>query len=245
MAAVTVILESQRALALDRRVAALRDAHDGADALSLLTALIAGDLAGRIALVSSFGAESAVLLDLVARVDPATPVIFLDTGKLFGETLAYRDALAARLGLTDLRSVSPDPADLARHDPDGTLWSLDPDRCCHIRKTEALDKALAGFDAWVTGRKRFHGGGRAALPAIEGDDATGRIKVNPLASWSAEDIHRYLADRDLPVHPLVAQGYASIGCVPCTRAVSPGEAPRAGRWAWLDKTECGIHGDGI
>ncbi|MGP1394464.1 MAG: phosphoadenylyl-sulfate reductase [Inquilinaceae bacterium] len=245
MAAVTVTLAPDPAPPLDHRVDALRAAHDGTDALGLLTALIAGDLAGRIALVSSFGAESAVLLDLVARVDPATPVIFLDTGKLFAETLAYRDALVARLGLTDLRSVSPDPADLARHDPDGTLWSLDPDRCCHIRKTEPLDMALAGFDAWITGRKRFHGGGRATLPAIEGDEATGRIKINPLASWSADDIQRYLADRDLPVHPLVTKGYASIGCAPCTRAVSPGEAPRAGRWAWLDKTECGIHGEGI
>lgn len=245
MVAVTVTLAPDAAPPLEHRVAALRAAHDGTDALGLLTALIAGDLAGRIALVSSFGAESAVLLDLVARVDPATPVIFLDTGKLFAETLAYRDALAARLGLTDLRTVSPDPADLARHDPDGTLWSLDPDRCCHIRKTEPLDAALAGFDAWITGRKRFHGGGRATLPAIEGDEATGRIKVNPLASWSADGIQRYLADRDLPVHPLVAKGYASIGCRPCTRVVAPGEAPRAGRWAWLDKTECGIHGEGI
>lgn len=211
----------------------------------LLRSLIAGSLAGRIALVSSFGAESAVLLHMVSRIDPATPVIFLDTGKLFAATLAYRDALTERLGLTDLRNVSPDPNDIDRHDPDGTLWSLEPDLCCHLRKTEPLDRALDGFDAWITGRKRFHGTGRAALPTLEGDPATGRIKINPLAPWSAEQLSRYLADHDLPVHPLVDDGYRSIGCVPCTRSVAPDENPRAGRWSWLDKTECGIHGDGI
>ncbi len=227
------------------RVAAHRAGAGDRAGPELLRWLIAGPLAGRIALVSSFGAESAVLLHMVSEIDPATPVIFLDTGKLFAETLAYRDALAGRLGLTDLRSVAPEPADLARHDPDGTLWSLEPDLCCHLRKTEPLDRALDGFDAWITGRKRFHGGSRGALPTLEGDPATGRIKVNPLAPWSEDQLQRYLADHDLPVHPLVRDGFRSIGCVPCTRAVAPGEDPRAGRWSWLDKTECGIHGDGI
>ncbi len=231
--------------ALADRVARLRAAHDGLDGYELLAALTLGELGGRIALVSSFGAESAVLLHLAARVDPGLPVIFLDTGKLFPETLAYRDALAARLGLTDLRSVPPDPRDLRRHDPDGTLWSDNPDHCCHIRKTEPLDAALTGFEAWITGRKRFHGGQRGALPTIEGDPVSGRIKINPLAPWDAERLNRYLADHDLPVHPLVGDGYASIGCMPCTRPVKPGESARAGRWAWLDKTECGIHGEGI
>ena len=230
---------------LASRVAAQRALAGDRAGPELLRALITGPFAGRIALVSSFGAESAVLLHMVSRIDPATPVIVLDTGKLFPETLAYRDALAGRLGLTDLRSVAPDPTDLGRHDPDGSLWSLEPDLCCHIRKTEPLDRALAGFDAWITGRKRFQGAGRAALPTLEGDTATGRIKVNPLAPWSAERLSRYLADHDLPVHPLVADGYRSIGCAPCTRAVAPGEDQRAGRWSWLDKTECGIHGDGI
>jgi phosphoadenosine phosphosulfate reductase len=230
---------------LTSRVAAQRALLGDRAGPDLLRSLITGSLAGRIALVSSFGAESAVLLHMVSRIDPATPVIFLDTGKLFAETLAYRDALTARLGLTDVRGVGPGRADLERHDPDGTLWSLEPDLCCHIRKTEPLDQALDGFDAWITGRKRFHGAGRAALPTLEGDPATGRIKVNPLAPWSAEQLSRYLADHDLPVHPLVRDGYRSIGCVPCTRPVAPGENPRAGRWSWLDKTECGIHGDGI
>lgn len=227
------------------RVAAHRARIGDRAGPELLETLIAGPLAGRIALVSSFGAESAVLLHMVSRIDPMTPVIFLDTGKLFAETLAYRDALAGRLGLGDIRSVAPDPADLARNDPDGTLWSLEPDLCCHIRKTEPLDRALNGFDAWITGRKRFHGGRRGALPTLEGDLATGRIKVNPLAPWSEDRLSRYLADHDLPVHPLVNDGYRSIGCVPCTRAVVPGEDARAGRWSWLDKSECGIHGDGI
>ena len=230
---------------LEARVARLRAAHDGLGGVDLLAALIGGELAGRIALVSSFGAESAVLLDMAARVDPATPVIFLDTMKLFPETLAYRDALIARLGLTDVRSVQPDPHDLTRHDPDGTLWSYEPDLCCHIRKTEPLERALNGFEAWITGRKRFHGGSRGALPSIEGEVSTGRIKVNPLASWAEDQVTRYLADRDLPKHPLVDKGFASIGCMPCTRPVKPGESARAGRWSWLDKTECGIHGEGI
>ena len=227
------------------RVAAHRAEAGDRAGTELLRWLITGPLAGRIALVSSFGAESAVLLHMVSLIDPATPVIFLDTGKLFTETPAYRDALSERLGLVDVRSVAPDPDDLARHDPDGTLWSLEPDLCCHIRKTEPLDRALTGFDAWITGRKRFHGGARGALPTLEGDPGTGPIKVNPLAPWSPERLSRYLADHDLPVHPLVQDGYRSIGCVPCTRTVAPGEDARAGRWSWLDKSECGIHGDGI
>lgn len=230
---------------VEARVDRLRAALGHLDDIDLLRALVHGKFAGRIALVSSFGAESAVLLDLVARVDPATPVIFLDTLKLFPETLAFRDTLTARLGLTDVRSVQPDPRDLDRHDPDGSLWSYQPDLCCHIRKTEPLDLALQGFDSWITGRKRFQGGRRGTLETIELDTGSGRIKINPLARWGADDIRRYMAERGLPAHPLTAQGYASIGCMPCTRPVKPGEDPRAGRWSWLDKTECGIHGEGI
>ena len=229
----------------EERVGRLRAGLDGLSGKELLRAMLRGRFAGRIAMVSSFGAESAVLLDLVAEVDPATPVIFLDTLKLFPETLAYRDTLVTRLGLTDVRSVQPDSRDLDRHDPDGTLWSYEPDLCCHIRKTEPLDLALRGFDAWITGRKRFHGGSRKQLETIELDLASGRLKVNPLATWTVEDIRRHLVARDLPTHPLTAQGYASIGCMPCTRPVTPGEAVRSGRWSWLDKTECGIHGEGI
>jgi len=194
---------------------------------------------GSIALVSSFGAESAVLLHLVSQVDRSLPVIFLDTGRLFAETFEYRTALAERLGLTDVRSVAPDPARLAAEDPHRALWMTKPDLCCHIRKTEPLSRALADFDAWFTGRKRFQSGVRSRLTVFEADSE--RIKVNPLARWSAEDVKAYAARHALPAHPLVGQGYPSIGCVPCTSRVRPGEDQRAGRWRGLEKTECGIH----
>lgn len=231
--------------ALKAKVAEARDRLTGLDGVALLAAVLGDRTIGKLALVSSFGAESAILLDMVARIDKATPVIFLNTGKLFGATLAYREALTERFGLTDVRDERPDLAELGRHDPDGSLWSLDPDFCCHLRKTEPLDRALAGFDGWITGRKRFQGAGRESLATIEGDTATGRLKFNPLASWSESQVAEYLSERDLPVHPLVEDGFRSIGCEPCTRRTRPGETARAGRWAWLDKSECGIHGDGI
>ncbi|MEK0083473.1 phosphoadenylyl-sulfate reductase [Benzoatithermus flavus] len=218
-----------------------REAWDGLEGLALLRAALTGPCAGRIALVSSFGAESAVLLDMVASIDRRTPVIFLETGKLFPETLAYKDELVRWLGLEDVRVIRPDPADLARFDGKGDLWRREADMCCHIRKTEPLDRALRGFVGWITGRKRFQGGLRAALPAVEADPVTGLLKLNPLASWSLEDIRHYRRLRQLPLHPLVARGYPSIGCAPCTRAVKEGEDVRAGRWWHLDKTECGIH----
>jgi phosphoadenosine phosphosulfate reductase len=224
----------------------LRQAYGALDGLALLRALLReGPLAGKTALVSSFGAESVVLLDMVATIDRTTPVIFLDTGKLFGETQDYREELTELLDLRDVRVVSPAPRDLAVHDPQGGLWQSDPDFCCHIRKTEPLEQALTGFAAWITGRKRFQGGLRGALPTIEGDAATGRIKINPLAPWSADDIERYRQLRNLPAHPLVAEGYRSIGCFPCTRRVAAGDGSRDGRWWGLDKTECGIHRPGI
>jgi phosphoadenosine phosphosulfate reductase len=220
----------------------LRRAYDGLDGLALLRALLKeGPLAGRTALVSSFGAESAVLLDMVATVDPATPVIFLDTGKLFAETQAYREEMVELLRLSDVRTVRPWADALARYDPGGSLWSREPDLCCHIRKTEPLQDALAGFVAWITGRKRFQAGLRSQLPIIEPEWSSGRIKLNPLALWSAEDVERYRLLRNLPKHPLVDRGYRSIGCTTCTRPVASGEAARAGRWWGMDKTECGIH----
>lgn len=195
---------------------------------------------GRIAVVSSFGTESAVVLHMVAGIDRTTPVIFLDTGKLFAETLHYRDRLVGLLGLTDLRTARPNAERIARLDPDGRLWRSDPDSCCWQRKVEPLDEALAGFAAWITGRKRYQGGPRRNLPMVEtGPD--GRIKLNPLAGWSAEDVARYFAEHDLPRHPLEAQGYRSIGCVSCTRPALDGEDPRAGRWPGFEKNECGIH----
>lgn len=211
-----------------------------ADARLLLEDIFLRRFAGRVAVVSSFGAESAVLLHLAASVDRSVPVLFLDTAKLFAETLRYRDALAAQLGLRDLRTIAPDPGTMAAADPDGLLWSRDPDACCQLRKIEPLARALAPFDAWVNGRKRFHGGTRTGL-ALE-ETADGRVKVNPLADWSAADIDGYFRAHALPRHPLWHLGYDSIGCEPCSAPTLPGETPRAGRWRGLTKTECGIHG---
>jgi phosphoadenosine phosphosulfate reductase len=193
----------------------------------------------KLALVSSFGAESAVLLDIAAKVKPDIPVLFLDTGMLFGQTLDYRKQLAARLGLTNVRDLRPAYQDLATGDPTNKLWQTDTDGCCHIRKVLPLDKALGEFDAWITGRKRFQGGDRLNLPVVE--QADGQVKFNPLANWTKEDIDAYAAEHDLPPHPLVAQGYPSIGCWPCTQPVEEGEDARAGRWKGMDKSECGIH----
>jgi phosphoadenosine phosphosulfate reductase len=193
----------------------------------------------RIALVSSFGTEAAVLLHLVASIDRATPVLFVDTLKLFPETLRYRDLLVARLGLRDVRTIRPDAALVTREDPAGDLWRRDPDRCCTLRKVEPLAQALAGFDAWINGRKRFQGGTRATLAAIE--QADGRAKLNPMADWSVEDIDGYFAIHHLPRHVLEADGFTSVGCLPCSAPTLPGEDRRAGRWRGQDKTECGIH----
>jgi len=233
-----------RALRLRERARLLELRYGAADSETVLEAAIKHVFPGRIAVVSSFGAESAVLLDLVARIDPATPVIFLETGKHFDETLAYRDGLAERLGLTDLRSVTPAAEDLGRADADGTLWQRNPDLCCHLRKVLPLQRALSGFSAWINGRKRFQGGLRGAIPVFEAE--TGRIKVNPLAHWDAAQLREAFETRGLPTHPLAEQGYASIGCVPCT---APSEVPaegaeagsRSGRWQGSGKTECGIH----
>ncbi|HJQ58698.1 MAG TPA: phosphoadenylyl-sulfate reductase [Vineibacter sp.] len=204
-----------------------------------LRAAISRTYRGRIALVSSFGTEAAVLLHLVASIDRATPVLFLDTLKLFPETLRYRDLLTARLGLSDVRTIHPDTVRIAEADPSGDLWRTDPDRCCDLRKVEPLARALAGFDAWINGRKRLHGGARAILPALE--QADGRVKLNPLASWSVEDIDGYFALYNLPRHELEADGYSSIGCMTCSAPTLPGEDRRAGRWRGQGKTECGIH----
>ena len=210
------------------------------EAEPLLRVMIRDIFPGRIALVSSFGAESAVLLALVAGVDPATPVLFLDTGKLFPETLVYRDRLVAQLGLKDVRVLEPEPRAIAREDTYGELWRIDADRCCALRKIEPLERGLAGFEAWITGRKRFQGGQRSNLATIEAEPS-GRIKINPLAAWSMQQIVSYFAASGLPPHPLEQAGYRSIGCLPCTAPVAPGEDPRAGRWCGRGKTECGIH----
>jgi len=195
---------------------------------------------GKAALVSSFGSESAVLLHMLAGVAPNVPVLFLNTGKLFGETLRYRDRLQDLLGLGDVRSLAPHPIDRTRRDPDGTLWSADPDACCHFRKVLPLQRALEGFAAQITGRKRFQTRDRSAMDTVEWFE--GRFRFNPLAPWSQADLEAYLDAHALPRHPLVEDGYPSIGCMTCTRRVRTGEGYRDGRWSGLDKDECGIHG---
>lgn len=209
------------------------------DARALLRLSIQDLYPGRIALVSSFGADSAVLLHMVSTVDKATPVVFVDTGHLFPETLAYRDELVTLLGLTNVQAVAPSAEDLATYDPEQFLWSSDPDMCCEVRKVRPLGRAIEGFDAWITGRKRFQSDTRANLPLFEAEGE--RIKINPLASWNATRLLAYLDAHDLPRHRLVAKGYPSIGCIPCTSMVKPGEDARAGRWRGRAKTECGIH----
>ncbi|MCC7395093.1 MAG: phosphoadenylyl-sulfate reductase [Sphingomonadaceae bacterium] len=212
----------------------------GRDSAEMLHALFTDAMLGPTALVSSFGAESAVLLHLVGKIRPDVPVIFLDTGKHFPETIAYRDALARQIGLTNIINVTPDPLDIAARDANGLRWSYDPDGCCALRKVAPLAKALLPYDAHISGRKAFQSSSRANLPRFE-VDGDGRMKVNPLVDWDKAALDAYAAAHTLPPHPLVAQGYLSIGCAPCTSIVKPGEDPRSGRWAGWDKVECGIH----
>jgi phosphoadenosine phosphosulfate reductase len=217
---------------LDR---ALRDASP-ADVIATALRIVGRD---RLALVSSFGTESAALLKVMADVDPAIPVIFLDTGWLFEETLAYRDTLIETLGLRDVRSIKPSDETLSREDPQADLWFSDPDACCRIRKVEPLARALTPFDAWINGRKRFQGGLRAAIPVVEQDGV--RLKFNSFANVSREEIAAIFRSSKLPPHPLVASGFMSVGCMPCTSRTAADEDARAGRWRGQAKTECGIH----
>jgi phosphoadenosine phosphosulfate reductase len=192
-----------------------------------------------LAVVSSFGTESAALLKVMADVDPTIPVIFLDTGWLFEETLAYRDMLIERLGLRDVRSIKPLQETLNREDPERDLWFSDPDACCRIRKVEPLKRALAPFAAWINGRKRYQGGLRTRIPVVEADGF--RLKFNPFAQVSREDVEAIYAQAKLPPHPLASSGFLSVGCMPCSARSAPGEGLRDGRWRGRAKTECGIH----
>lgn len=224
---------------LEDRAAALNAQFADASAVDIL-AHVLGDMPfGRTALVSSFGADSIVLLNMVAGIDRSTPVIFVDTEMLFAETLAYQEDVAKGLGFSALRRIRPDRGDLIAADNEGLLHLYDTDTCCDIRKVRPLQKALAGLETWITGRRRSQGGDRSLLQVFEVAD--GRLKVNPLVAWSPEQVRDYIADNDLPRHPLVAKGYASLGCAPCTTRVADGEDPRAGRWRNAPKTECGIH----
>ena len=225
-------------------LAVLNARYADATPQDILRAAITDIFADRIAIVSSFGAESVVLLHLIATVEPALPVLFLNTGKLFGETLRYRDRLQEVLGLTDIRALAPHPDDIKEHDVMGDLWTRSTDECCHIRKVLPQTRAIRNFDALITGRKRFQTNARAKMDIFEQDN-DGRYKINPLANWDLDALKTYIETHRLPRHPLVKQNYLSIGCMPCTERVAEGDDYRAGRWAGQDKEECGIHGEGI
>ena len=212
---------------------------DGAAPGRILRIVLGEVFSGRIAVVSSFGADSAVLLHQVAEIDPSTPVLFVDTGRHFSETIEHRDRLVRHLGLRDVRSVGPSPEEASRLDADLSRASWDPDGCCAFRKVAPLERALAGFDAWITGRKRFQATTRHGLSVFEVDGL--HTKINPLAYWRQAEIDAYASRHRLPAHPLGERGYPSIGCAPCTSPVLPDEDPRAGRWRGQVKTECGIH----
>jgi phosphoadenosine phosphosulfate reductase len=225
---------------LTEKAARLNERYRHHSATAVLERALHDADVGKLALVSSFGAESVVLLHLVSVLAPATPVLFIDTMVLFPETLTYQQELAERLPLTDIRTIRADAGAIWRDDPDGTLHQFSTDACCDLRKTLPLERALQGFGGWITGRKRFQAGSRAALEffEVEGDK---RLKVNPLAHWGRDDLEEYMVNNRLPRHPLVTKGYPSIGCAPCTSPVKPGEDPRAGRWRGSAKEECGIH----
>jgi phosphoadenosine phosphosulfate reductase len=222
------------------RVEALNRRYRRHGAIAVLENALADAQIGRTALVSSFGAESVVLLHMVSTIDRTLPVLFIETGMLFPETLRYQREVAETLGLTGVEIIRPDRKEVFTRDHDGLLHLAEPDACCALRKAEPLARALDGFDAWITGRKRFQGGQRQQLDFFENEDDR-RIKINPLAFWSAADLGAYIENNRLPRHPLVAKGYPSVGCAPCTGPVEPGRDPRAGRWPGMAKTECGIH----
>ncbi|MEL6583808.1 MAG: phosphoadenylyl-sulfate reductase [Pseudomonadota bacterium] len=223
-----------------KRLNALNAFYQQATAPELVAQAVSGLHGGRVALVSSFGAEAVVLLHMVAQADRATPILFADTQMLFAETIQYQQEVAERLGLCDIRRITPTSQDVQAEDPDSDLHTRDTDACCSLRKVRPLEEALQSFDVILSGRKRHQSQSRAALAVFE-QDGHGRLKINPLADWTRHQIASYLDAHDLPRHPLVAQGYPSIGCAPCTSKVAAGEDQRAGRWRGQDKDECGIH----
>ncbi|MCP3969074.1 MAG: phosphoadenylyl-sulfate reductase [Rhodobacteraceae bacterium] len=225
---------------IGERVTGLNARYRHHSAISVVHRALTDPQVGRITMVSSFGAESVALLHMICVVDRTTPVLFLDTKVLFAETLAYQADLGAKLGLTDVRVLHPDRAQLCARDPDDALHLADPDGCCRLRKIEPLRRALDPFDAWTTGRKRYQGGERATPEFFETEDDR-RIKVNPLAHWDRTDVQDYIANNRLPRHPLAGKGYPSLGCGPCTSQAAPGENQRAGRWSGRGKAEGGIH----
>jgi phosphoadenosine phosphosulfate reductase len=224
---------------VEQRAGRLLSRHGHLDGAALIRAVIDDPDAGRVALVSSFGTEAAVLLHMIARIAPHTPVLFIDTGKLFAQTLEHAARLTHRLGLADVRRIGPDVRDVGQADARGDLWARDSLACCTLRKVVPLERALEPFDLWISGRKRYQSQTRALMPVIETQG--GRVKINPLADWSMDDIATYLHVNELPEHPLAEQGYLSVGCRPCTTPVASGEEARAGRWRGSPRKECGIH----
>ena len=198
-------------------------------------------LFGPVAAVSSFGAESAVLLHLIASVAPDAPVLFIDTGFHFSETLRYRDQLVSQFGLSSVKTIQLDPLSEKRSDPSGKLHAIDPDACCALRKVSVLQRALTPYSGWVAGQKRFHSHERSRIDRLGWDADQSKWKFNPLADWSVSDLMCYQTQHQLPAHPLAAAGFTSIGCAPCTTAVGVGEDVRAGRWRGTQKRECGLH----
>ena len=193
------------------------------------------------ALVSSFGADSAVLLHMVSRLDTSAQIVFLDTGFHFSETLSYRDRLTEVFGLTNVRTASVDPIAVKRLDAQRRLHLSAPDSCCQLRKVLALERHLRMNDAWVSGQRRDQASTRSSVAVVEVDEARGKLKFNPLANWSQSAVAAYKARYELPEHPLTAKGYTSIGCAPCTSAMQAREDARTGRWRGQSKLECGLH----
>lgn len=231
----------------EEKLTELQRKYGALDAKDLLREMIGSVFKGKIALISSFGADAALLLSLVAEIDNKTPVLFLETYKHFPETLQYVETIKNKLGLQNLIFLTPDPEMLKRIDEKGDLWSSNPDRCCWLRKVEPLDRYVkdTGLEALITGRKRYQNSERSTLETIELDDKN-IFRINPLANWDKARQKEEAAKRNLPAHPLVAQGYLSIGCAPCTSPVKAGEDERAGRWRHTakgneQKTECGLH----
>ncbi len=192
-----------------------------------------------IAATSSFQTQSVPLLHLIALTTPQMPVFFLDTGFHFPETLLYRDRLIETLNL-NVQVLTPELGHDGFRIEFGDLYRRDPDRCCHINKVEPLQRAMQGLNGWISGVRRDQTAHRRVTPIVS-REANGLIKVCPMANWSRRDVWQYISDHSLPEHPLLAQGYMSVGCAPCTRAIGAGEDERAGRWAGQEKTECGLH----
>jgi phosphoadenosine phosphosulfate reductase len=229
----------KNAESVEARLARLNGALRTASAQEILRISLKQEWPGEVTYVSSFGSESVAMLALIAEVDPGLPVQFIDTGMHFAQTLDHKAEVMAALGLTNVRTLVPAPVEVKVLDPKSTLWKTDTDACCDLRKVRPLQPAIDGFSAWITGRKRFHGGARVQLPVFEFAD--GRFKINPLVSWTSDDIQAFIASHGLPRHALVAEGYPSIGCWPCTKPSDDADDPRAGRWAGQKKTECGLH----